>query len=409
MNKTQSVRTRTYRYKGYNAQGQHVSGELCCPSLQLAKIQLRRQGIHLKKIQTIARLPHRRILNISSIKSTEIHLFTRQLATLLKANIALSQALELICSGLQHQRMQQLLQKLKNQVEGGQRFSQALTQQKQYFDTLYVALIQIGEQSGSLDIMLDRIACYQEKTERLKQKIKKALWYPLLISCVALCVSFILILKVVPIFRELFTSFSAELPLFTQWILNLSSWLQTYCLYLLSLIMVILSITRYGYQHSPKLRLLLERHWLKLPIFGDLLSKSIIARYYRTLATTFAAGVPLLEALEYTAAVSNNTLYQNAVIKIRDDVARGQQLHVAMRSSQLFPHMAVQMVQIGEESGALTEMLDNIAERFETEVAHTVEGLSTLLEPCLLIFLSLIVGSLVVAMYLPIFKMGSII
>lgn len=409
MQKNQSVPSNTYHYQGYNTQGQYISGELQSSSLQLAKIQLRRQGIRLKKIQNSSPSFQLKWPQTDYIQTTEINLFTRQLATLIKANIDLLRALDLIRAGTQRPAMQRLLYKLKAQVESGQRFSYALTQHRRYFDSLFVALIQTGEQSGTLDIMLDRIANHQERTATLKQRIKKALWYPCMVMSVALSVSLILILKVVPIFHELFNSLAAELPAFTQWVLSLSRWLQDYFLLILCSSLILPSLIIYSYHHHPKPRRHLDHYSFKLPIWGALLHKSIISRFHQTLATTFAAGVPLLEALQYTAMVSNNTIYQEAVIKIHDDVASGQQLHFAMQNVQFFPQLAIQMVAIGEESGSLTEMLDHIAAHFDAEVTHSVEGLSTLLEPSLLIFLSLIVGGLVVAMYLPIIKMGSMI
>lgn len=406
---TKPIPSHRYYYRGYNTQGQYISGELDSPSLQLAKIQLKRQGIRLERIQKKSLWLQFKHCATRSITAAEICLFTRQLTTLLNANIPLLKALTLIQSGLQHPGMHNLVHRLSTQIESGQALSQALAQHTPHFDSLYIALIRTGELSGTLEIMLERIANDLEKALKLKQKIKKALWYPILVLIVACGVSLILILKVVPIFHELFTSFAVELPLFTQWVLLLSQWLQDSYLFLVCSCVITTILIYYSYRHCPQAQYQIDRYCLSFPIFGSLCKKSLLARFHRTLATTFAAGVPLLTALKYAAALSHNSIYQKAVIKIHDDIASGQQLHLAMQNTQLFPHIAIQMIAIGEESGALTEMFNHVAERFETDVTLTAEGLSNLLEPCLLIFLSLIVGSLVIAMYLPIFKMGSII
>lgn len=402
------LKSTTYTYQGKDQQGKPISGELSSTSPTLAKLQLKKIGIQVHHICVKRSHPLQR-LQLKTIKHLDISLFTRQLATLLQAGVPLLHSLNIIAEGVEKPRMQQLLRALSTQLESGHSFADALAHYPRYFNSLFCALIQSGEQSGRLDDMLDRIALHLEKREQLKMKINKAMKYPLFVTVIAGIVSLILMLKVVPIFQELFRSFGAELPLFTQLVLNFSRWLQDYfgfiCVALIAFPFICIS----SYRRSSILRDHCARLSLKLPIFGDLMYKSIIARYSRSLATSYAAGVPLIEALGYTAAATDHVIYQNAVIKIRDDVASGQQLHLAMRNCSLFPNMVIQMVAVGEESGALDQMLDKVASHFEHEVDHAVDGLAALIEPLLMLVLAVLVGGLVVAMYLPIFKMGSVV
>lgn len=398
----------TYTYQGKDQQGKLVSGELHSKSLTLAKIQLKKNGvqvdqIHIKRSYPFKSFPHKRINHL------DITLFTRQLATLLQAGIPLLQGLTIIANGIEKPPMQQLVRALNIHLESGLSFADALAHYPRCFNSLFCALIQSGEQSGCLDNMLDRIALHLEKREQLKMKINKAMKYPLFVTIVACIVSMILMLKVVPIFQDLFRSFGAELPLFTQLVLNLSQWFQDYIWFICIVLIILPILCIHCYQRSHRLRAICARFSLKLPIFGNLVYKAIIARYSRSLATSYAAGVPLIIALEYTAAATNHVIYQNAVIKIRDDVASGQQLHLAMQDCKLFPNMVIQMVAVGEESGALDQMLDKVASHFEHEVDHAVDGLAALIEPLLMVVLAVLVGGLVVAMYLPIFKMGSVV
>lgn len=403
-----AITRNTFHYQGYDQQGNIVSGEIRSPSMAQARTQLRKQGIRIQTLQIKPKV-QLQIFKRQNIHPLDITVFTRQLATMLQAGIPLLQSLQVIIAGLDHPHLQQLIRQIQTQLENGCRLADALLQHPQHFDHLYCALVQVGEQSGTLELMLQRIALYREKTEILKHKIKKALRYPCVVLFVACVVTAILMVKVVPIFQELFQSFGAELPAFTQTVVNLSLGFRRMWWLYLAILIALPFLILHGYQHFERFHQYLDRISLKLPIVGTLLYKSIVARYSRSLATTFAAGVPLTDALAYTAAITNNAIYQNAVMKIRDDVATGQQLQFAMRNCKLFPSLAIQMVAIGEESGALDRMLDKVATHFESEVDHAVEGLTALIEPLIMIILGILVGSLVIAMYLPIFKMGSVV
>ncbi len=343
------------------------------------------------------------------ISTLDITIFTRQLATMMKAGVPLVQSFEIVAEGLENPSMREVVLGIKSEVEGGNTFAGALRKYPRYFDNLFCSLVESGEQSGALETMLDRVAIYKEKSELLKQKIKKAMKYPISVIVVAVIVTIILMVKVVPVFQDLFSSFGADLPAFTQIVVNMSNWMQKYWFVFLLIVGIIIATFLEAKKRSKKFQDFLDRTALKLPIFGDLVYKAIIARYSRTLATTFAAGVPLIEALESTAGATNNVVYEQAVMKIREDVATGQQLNFAMRVSNKFPAMAVQMVAIGEESGALDAMLDKVASHFENEVDNAVDGLTSMMEPLIMAILGVLVGGLVIAMYLPIFQMGSIV
>ncbi len=302
-----------------------------------------------------------------------------ELPTMMKAGVPLVQSFGIVAEGLENPAMREVVLGIKGEVEGGNTFAGALRKYPKYFDNLFCSLVESGEQSGALETMLDRVAIYKEKSELLKQKIKKAMKYPAAVIVVAIVVTIILMVKVVPVFEDLFTSFGADLPAFTKMVVNMSEWMQKYWFFLIL--------------------------GLGALVFG----LSIIARFSRTLATTFAAGVPLIDALESTAGATNNVVYENAVMRIRDDVATGQQLQFSMRQTQLFPSMAIQMVAIGEESGALDSMLDKVATHFENEVDNAVDGLTSMMEPLIMAVLGVLVGGLVIAMYLPIFQMGSVV
>jgi type IV pilus assembly protein PilC len=328
---------------------------------------------------------------------------------MMKAGVPLVQSFEIVAEGLENPSMREVVLGIKSEVEGGNTFAGALRKYPRYFDNLFCSLVESGEQSGALETMLDRVAIYKEKSELLKQKIKKAMKYPISVIVVAIIVTIILMVKVVPVFQDLFSSFGADLPAFTQMVVNMSNWMQKYWFVFLLIVGIIIATFLETKKRSKKFRDFLDRTALKLPIFGDLVYKAIIARYSRTLATTFAAGVPLIEALESTAGATNNVVYEQAVMKIREDVSTGQQLNFAMRVSNKFPAMAVQMVAIGEESGALDAMLDKVASHFENEVDNAVDGLTSMMEPLIMAILGVLVGGLVIAMYLPIFQMGSIV
>ncbi len=398
----------TFAYDGVDRKGAKIKGELPAKNMALAKVMLRKQGVTIKNI----REKRKNILaGLSKKKVTtlDITIFTRQLATMMKAGVPLVQSFEIVAEGLDNPSMREVVLGIKGEVEGGNTFAGALKKYPQYFDRLFCSLVESGEQSGALETMLDRVAIYKEKSELLKQKIKKAMKYPIAVVAVAVIVTMILMVKVVPVFQDLFSSFGADLPAFTKMVVNMSEWMQKWWfLLILGIAAAIFSFLE-AKKRSKKFRDFLDKAALKAPIFGDLVYKAIIARYSRTLATTFAAGVPLIDALESTAGATNNVVYETAVMKIRDDVATGQQLQFAMRVTDKFPSMAIQMVAIGEESGALDAMLDKVATHYENEVDNAVDGLTSMMEPLIMAVLGVLVGGLVVAMYLPIFQMGSVV
>jgi type IV pilus assembly protein PilC len=398
----------TFIYDGVDRKGVKIKGEIPARNMALAKVTLRKQGITIKTI----REKKKNILEAFTKKrvtTLDITIFTRQLATMMKAGVPLVQSFEIVAEGLDNPAMREVVLGIKGEVEGGNTFAGALRKYPQYFDKLFCSLVESGEQSGALETMLDRVAIYKEKSELLKQKIKKAMKYPATVIVVAVIVTIILMVKVVPVFQDLFSSFGADLPAFTQVVVNMSNWMQSYWFILIIAIAVIIAVLLEAKKRSKKFRDTLDKAALKLPIFGDLIYKAIIARYSRTLATTFAAGVPLIDALESTAGATNNVVYEQAVLKIRDDVSTGQQLQFAMRATNKFPSMAIQMVAIGEESGALDAMLDKVATHYENEVDNAVDGLTAMMEPLIMAILGVLVGGLVIAMYLPIFQMGSVV
>jgi type IV pilus assembly protein PilC len=396
-----------FMYEGIDRKGQKVKGEIPSKNMALAKIVLRKQGINVTKIYQ-KRKDILAFLNKKKVRTMDITIFTRQLATMMKAGVPLVQSFEIVAEGLENPAMREVVLGIKGEVEGGNTFAGALKKYPQHFDDLFCSLVASGEQSGALETMLDRVAIYKEKSELLKQKIKKAMKYPMAVMVVALIVTIILMVKVVPVFQDLFSSFGADLPAFTQMVVNMSEWMQSYWYILIIVIGLTIGTFLEAKKRSQAFRDFLDRASLKAPVFGDLVYKAIIARYSRTLATTFAAGVPLIDALESTAGATNNVVYRDAVMRIKDDVSTGQQLQFAMRATQKFPSMAIQMVAIGEESGALDAMLDKVATHFENEVDNAVDGLTSMMEPLIMSFLGVLVGGLVIAMYLPIFQMGSV-
>lgn len=400
--------TPIFSYEGVDRKGAKIKGELPARNMALAKVNLRKQGITIKTIREKKKNILEGLMK-KKVSTLDITIFTRQLATMMKAGVPLVQGFEIVAEGLENPSMREVVLGIKSEVEGGNTFAGALRKYPQYFDNLFCSLVESGEQSGALETMLDRVAIYKEKSELLKQKIKKAMKYPISVIVVAIIVTIILMVKVVPVFQELFQGFGADLPAFTQFVVNLSNWFQQYWFLFILGIGIIITIFLESKKRSKKFRDLLDRAALKAPIFGDLVYKAIIARYSRTLATTFAAGVPLIDALESTAGATNNVVYEEAVLKIKEDVATGQQLQFAMRVTDKFPSMAVQMVAIGEESGALDAMLDKVATHYENEVDNAVDGLTSMMEPLIMAILGVLVGGLVIAMYLPIFQMGSVV
>ena len=328
---------------------------------------------------------------------------------MMKAGVPLLNAFDITTDGIEKPAMKELLLKVKNEVAGGTTLAEALRAHPKYFDDLYCNLVSSGEQSGSLETLLDRIATYKEKSEALKAKIKKAMNYPIAVVCVAFIVTGILLIKVVPQFEEVFQGFGAELPAFTQFVINISKFIQEWWF------VVIFAVVAFGFLfkklmlHSKAARDKKDRLMLKLPVIGPILDKSAVARFARTLSTTFAAGVPLVDALDSVAGAAGNVVFSDATNRIKEDVSTGQQLQFAMKGSGIFPAMAVQMVSIGEESGSLDEMLDKVATFYEDEVDNSVDGLTSLMEPLIMSVLGVLVGGLIIAMYLPIFQMGSVV
>ena len=398
----------TFAYEGVDRKGSKVKGELPARSMALAKVTLRKQGVIIKNIREKRKNILEGLMK-KKVTTLDITIFTRQLATMMKAGVPLVQGFEIVAEGLDNPAMREVVLGIKGEVEGGNTFAGALRKYPLHFDDLFCSLVESGEQSGALETMLDRVAIYKEKSELLKQKIKKAMKYPISVMVVAAIVTIILMVKVVPVFEDVFSSFGADLPAFTKMVVAMSNWTQKYWFILIVVVCTIIAAFLETKKRSKKFRNALDKLALRLPIFGDLVYKAIIARYSRTLATTFAAGVPLIDALESTAGATNNVVYEEAVMKIRDDVSTGQQLQFAMRASNRFPSMAIQMVAIGEESGALDSMLDKVATHYENEVDNAVDGLTSMMEPLIMAVLGVLVGGLVIAMYLPIFQMGSIV
>jgi type IV pilus assembly protein PilC len=400
------AKSSVYSYEGIDRKGTQVSGEVSGISIALVKAQLRKQGITPGKIRkkSASMLGKGR-----KIKPLDIALFTRQMSTMMKAGVPLLQSFDIIAEGVDKPRMRELVLSLKNEVAAGNTFASSLQQKPEYFDELYCNLVNAGEQAGALETLLDRVATYKEKTEALKAKIKKAMTYPIAVLVVALVVSAILLIKVVPQFQLVFQGFGAKLPAFTQMVINLSEIMQEWWWMVLMAIIGLLYAFKAAHKRSQKMRDNVDRALLKIPIVGQILFKSAVARYARTLSTTFAAGVPLVEALDSVSGATGNVVFKNAVAKIKQDVSSGTQLNVSMRTTGVFPSLAIQMTSIGEESGALDEMLDKVASFYEAEVDNMVDSLTTLMEPMIMAVLGVVVGGLVIAMYLPIFQLGSVV
>ena len=331
------------------------------------------------------------------------------MATMMKAGVPLVQSFEIVADGLDNPSMKEVVLAIKNEVEGGNNFAGALKKHPNLFEELVCSLVDAGEQSGALETMLERIAMYKEKSEALKAKIKKALKYPISVVVVAMVVTGILLVKVVPTFKELFEGFGAELPAFTQFVIGISEWVQSNWIFGILLIAATIMGFSEAKKRFPAFNAALDRITLKLPVAGEIAYKATVARFARTLSTTFAAGVPLIDALTSCAEASGNVVYRDAIIRIREDVSTGQQLQFAMRSTGVFPSMALQMVAIGEESGALDAMLDKVASYFEDEVDNAVDGLTSMMEPLIMSVLGVLIGGLIIAMYLPIFQLGSVV
>jgi type IV pilus assembly protein PilC len=383
--------------------GNRVTGKSLAPDESALRADLRRQGIAVSKIKKQSQA----FKSGGKVNAADIAVFSRQLATMLAAGIPLVQSFEIVGNGNEKPAMQKLVLDIKQDVEGGTSLHEALGKHPLYFDDLFVNLVEAGEQAGALETLLDKIATYKEKTEALKKKVKKALFYPAAVMAVAIIVTCILLIFVIPQFEELFKGFGADLPAFTQWVISLSRGLQDNGLYVLVVVGGGVAAFIYFKKRSKAMREWLDRMSLKLPVIGPILYKGAIARFARTLSTMFAAGVPLVEALESVAGATGNIVFENAVLKMRDEVATGQRLQRAMENTGLFPNMVIQMIAVGEEAGALDSMSGKVATFYETEVDNAVDAMSSLLEPLIMAILGVLVGGLVIAMYLPIFKLGA--
>jgi len=401
-----AIRTRVFTWEGIDRKGSKVKGELSGTSPALVKAQLRKQGINPQKVR-------KKSVSLfgagKKIKPMDIALFTRQMATMMKAGVPLLQSFDIIGEGFDNPNMRKLVDDLKQEVAAGNSFATALRKKPQYFDDLYCNLVDSGEQSGALETLLDRVATYKEKTEALKAKIRKAMNYPIAVVLVAIIVSAILLIKVVPQFQEVFANFGAELPAFTLMVIGLSEALQEWWFIVLVGLIAGAFAFKEAHKRSEKFRNWFDRLLLKVPVVGDILYKSSVARFARTLSTTFAAGVPLVDALDSVAGATGNVVFRAATMKVKNDVSTGMQLNFSMRTTGAFPTMAVQMTAIGEESGSLDEMLAKVATFYEDEVDNMVDSLTSLMEPMIMAVLGVLVGGLIIAMYLPIFQLGAVV
>lgn len=392
-------------WEGTDKKGKRLKGKMLAVSEAAVKADLRRQGVLAKRVRKEMQI----FKSGKKITSEDIALFARQLAVMLQAGIPMVQCFDIIGNGHDKPSMQKLVLAIKGDVEAGTSLHEALAKHPLYFDDLFVNLVEAGEHAGALETLLDKVATYKEKTEALKKKIKKALFYPAAVLAVAVIVSIILLVFVIPQFESLFKGFGADLPAFTQMVINLSRFVQDQGWWML----IIAGAGGYAFfyfkKRSRKMRQFLDRMMLKAPVIGPILVKAAIARYSRTLSTMFAAGVPLVEALTSVAGATGNIVYEDATLRIRDEVSTGQRLQRCMEATGLFPNMVIQMIAVGEESGSLDAMASKIADFYEADVDAAVDGMSSLLEPLIMAILGVLVGGLVIAMYLPIFKLGAVV
>ena len=406
--KTKNKPLEIYLWQGVNRKGKKIKGELNSVSVIAVKAQLRKQGVTPGRIKKKPR-PLFGISGDKKIVPADIAVFTRQVATMLSAGVPLVQTIEMIGKGHNNPKVQILLGDIGDKLQAGMPLSECLREHPQYFDGLYCDLVQSGEQSGALETIYDRIATYKEKAEALKAKIKKAMTYPISVLVIAFIVTSILLIFVVPVFKDIFDSFGAELPGFTLLVISISEFMQSYWYFGLAGIFMAGYLFKKTHLKSQKFRDRVDINILKLPVLGDLLEKAAVARFSRTLSTTFAAGVPLPDALESAAGASGNAVFRDAILEIKDEVTSGMQMHLAMKNCNIFPDMVVQMVSIGEESGAVDDMLAKVATVYEQEVDNAVDSLTSLLEPLIMAVLGVVIGGLIIAMYLPIFQIGQIV
>lgn len=395
----------TFDWEGKDPKGNKVKGQMEGPNADWVKAQLRRKGTRPLKVR------RQRSSSFGKQKITpgDIAIFARQLATMLNAGVPLVQSFDIVGQGLDNKSMRELVLTIKADIEGGANLSGALRRHPRQFDSLFCNLVAAGEQSGTLDDLLDKLATYKEKTEALKAKIRKAMYYPAAVVIVAFIVTTILLVYVVPQFESLFQTFGGELPAFTQFVVGLSEFFQRWWYAIFGVIIGGVVGILQAKRRSKRVADGFDALALKLPVLGDILRKATIARFARTLSTMSAAGVPLVEGMESVAGAAGNSVYENAIMRMRDEAAAGQQLQVTMENTGLFPNMVIQMTAIGEESGSLEEMLGKVADFYEQEVDNAVDSLTSLMEPIIMAFLGVIIGGLVIAMYLPVFKMGQVI
>ncbi|HGF7184987.1 type II secretion system F family protein [Vibrio paracholerae] len=407
MKATQTLPLKNYRWKGINSNGKKVSGQMLAISEIEVRDKLKDQHIQIKKLKKgsvslLARLTHR-------VKGKDITILTRQLATMLTTGVPIVQALKLVGDNHRKAEMKSILAQITKSVEAGTPLSKAMRTASAHFDTLYVDLVETGEMSGNLPEVFERLATYREKSEQLRAKVIKALIYPSMVVLVALGVSYLMLTMVIPEFESMFNGFGAELPWFTQQVLKLSHWVQAYSLWAFIAIAAAIFGLKALRKNSLQIRLKTSRLGLKFPIIGNVLAKASIAKFSRTLATSFAAGIPILASLKTTAKTSGNVHFETAINEVYRDTAAGMPMYIAMRNTDAFPEMVLQMVMIGEESGQLDDMLNKVATIYEFEVDNTVDNLGKILEPLIIVFLGTVVGGLVVAMYLPIFNLMSVL
>ena len=395
-----------FLWEGTDKNGKKIKGKSTAADEAGVRADLRRQGVVPSRIKKQSR---GLFAGGGTVKPADIAIFSRQLSTMLSAGIPLVQSFEIVATGHENPAMQKLLFAIKNDVEGGSALAEALAKHPLYFDDLFVNLVESGEQAGALETLLDKIATYKEKTEAIKKKVKKAITYPAAVLVVAFVVTIILMVFVIPAFEDLFQGFGADLPAFTRVVIEISQFIRDKGWFLAMMFGAGIFTFLYFKKRSRPMRHFLDRLVLKAPIIGPIMQKSAIARYARTLSTMFSAGVPLVEALESVAGATGNIVYEIGVLQMKDEVSTGQRLQQAMENTDLFPNMVVQMIAVGEESGSLDTMSAKVADFYEEDVDNAVDNLSSLLEPLIMSVLGVLVGGLVVAMYLPIFKMGSVI
>ncbi|WP_394247636.1 type II secretion system F family protein [Vibrio profundi] len=407
MKKNRTNPLKNYRWKGVNSSGKKVSGQTLALTEIEVRDKLKEQHIQIKKIKksgvsVLTKITHR-------VKAKDITVLTRQLATMLATGVPIIQAIKLVSDNHRKAEMKSILSHISKGVEAGTPLSKAMRTASHHFDDLYTDLVASGEQSGHLAQVFERLATYREKSEQLKAKVIKALIYPCMVVLVALAVSYLMLTIVIPEFENMFSGFGADLPWFTQQVLLLSHWIQNYSFYAVMIVIVLVLLFKFASARSYTLRLSTSRVGLKFPVLGAVVSKASIAKFSRTLATSFSSGIPILTSLQTTAKTAGNIHYQAAIIDVHKETAAGMPMYIAMRNTNAFPEMVLQMIMIGEESGKLDDMLNKVATIYEFEVDNTVDNLGKILEPLIIVFLGTVVGGLVIAMYLPIFNLMSVL